>query len=255
MNSVERKIFLTNLRERFGVYSLQSFLQKLRNKFSDNIATDDKKESSEIVPDLPNITEKILDINGTDAWRTHIDSLKKVSLLSDCISKFESSFDNDDMAIFFKSVKNTLNNISSYVDKQFKEPSDINDDTSEEIAEKTGSFVKNCIWDLLRGCHSGIKHSQGYEHYFYKNFSDCLEQYLSSIKVYRKDITEGSYISENAEWFATPFILESSITSQIGTIDEIEVAPHFIPYRDDSFERAELILKGTCIVFGEMKNK
>ena len=31
------------------------------------------------------------------------------------------------------------------------------------LLEETGKIVKDYIWDLLRGCHSGIKHSQGVE--------------------------------------------------------------------------------------------
>lgn len=108
---------------------------------------------------------------------------------------------------------------------------------------------------MLRGCHSGIKHSQGIEKKFYESFYDALEQYLSSIGVYRKNITEGMDIRSNAKWFETPFIRESSVKGCVGKIDEIEVSPHVIPYRDDDGGQDEQILKGVCIAFGEAKKK
>ena len=136
-----------------------------------------------------------------------------------------------------------------------KEPIDINDDTSEEVARQTGKIVKDYVWDLLRGCHSGIKHSQGVEKKFYESFYGCLENYLAEICVYRKNITVGMDVRANAKWFDTPFIRETSDVNLMGNIDEIEVTPHFIPYRDDDGEQDELILKGVCIAFGESKKK
>lgn len=257
MNSVEeRKNFLARLRGLLGDCSRQSFLQKLRNLFNgDAVAHDNEEESSPIDSILPNPQINVLDINGTDAWRSHVEQLKDLSLLSDCISKSQKLLENSNLTPFAKTVKNSLNDIPNYVDKHFKEPMDINEDTSEDVARQTGKLVKDHVWDLLKGCHSGIKHSQGTEKKFYESFFDVLEQYLSSIGVYRKNITEGMDIRSNAKWFETPYIRESSVKGHVGKIDEIEVFPHFIPYRDDDGGQDELILKGVCIAFGEAKKK
>ena len=250
----ERKNFLVRLRSLFGDCSRQSFLQKLRNWFNgDAVHHGDKEEDSPPAEDLPTPPLKILDINGTDAWRNHVEHLKDLSLPSDCIFKFRNLLENSNMTAFVKTVNNSLNDIQNYVDKHFKEPMDINEDTSEYVAQQTGKFVKEYVWDLLRGCHSGIKHSQGTEKEFYKSCFDALEKYLSSIGVYRKNITEGMDVRSNAKWFETPFIRESLVQGCVGKIDEIEVAPHFIPYRDDDGGQDEFILKGVCIAFGGAK--
>lgn len=252
-----RKNFLTQLRELFGNSSRQSFLQKLQNFFSDS-AKKPQRINKEIIKHKSELEETqlvIIDINGTDAWRNHVERLKDVSVLAEGISNSEILLRNSNMAPFAKSVTTSLVDIPAYVNKHFKEPMDINDDTSEEVARQTGKLVKNYIWDLLRGCHSGIKHSQGPEKSFYESFYERLEQYLSSIGVCRKNIKVGMDIRDNAKWFETPFIRESSVTSQIGTIDEIEVSPHFIPYRDEDGAQDELILKGVCIAFGEARKK
>ena len=252
----ERKKLIARLRDLFGDCSRQSFLQKLRNCFSGSAESLAKqKESSPIKSNLPSPTLSVLDINGTDAWRSHVEQLKDLSVLSNCISKFKNLLKNGNMKPFVKSVTNCLNDIPNYVDKHFKEPMDINEDTSEDVAQQTGKLVKDHVWDLLRGCHSGIKHSQGMEKEFYVSFYNALEQYLSNIGVYRKGITIGMDIRSNAKWFETPCIRESLVKGHIGKIDEIEVTPYFIPYRDDEGERDELILKGVCIAFGETKKK
>ena len=227
----ERKNFLARLKNRFGDCSRQSLLQKLRGRFSGS-----EKKSD----------ENILDINGTDAWRNHIEKLKDLSIIADCISK-------SSMTPFVKTVTNFLNDIPKYIDKHFKEPADIDEDTGEDVARQTGKLVKEYIRELLRGCHNGMKHNQGTEKIFYESFHNALEKYLSSIVVYRKNITEGMDIRSNAKWFETPCIRETSLKSRIGKIDEIEVSPYFIPYRDENGEKDELILKGICIAFGEAK--
>lgn len=253
----DRKDFLTILKECFGSCDRKSFLQKLRDFFS-SPAEQTKQDNPTKEPEVsqPEVeAPRIIDINGTDAWRNHVDCLRDVSSLDDCISKSKILLKRASMAPFAKSVTTSLTEIPVYVDKHFKEPIDINEDTSEQVARQTGKLVKEYIWDLLRGCHSGIKHSQGTEKKFYETFCQQMEEYLSSICVYRKNITVGMDVRTNAKWFETPFIRGSSIASCIGTIDEIEVAPHFIPYRDDDGSRDELILKGVCIAFGDTRRK
>ena len=255
MNSVEeRKIFLARLRGHFGDYSRQSFLQKLRNRFSGGaVPIDVVEESSPTYSSLPTPPLNILDINGTDAWRSHVEQLKDLSTLYDCISKSQNILENSNMTPFVKTVTNSLNEITNYVDKHFKEPMDITEDTGEDVAYQTGKLVKDHVLDLIRGCHSGIKHSQGTEKKFYESFFDALEQYLSSIGVYRKNITEGMDIRSNAKWFEPPVTIETSLKSRIGKISEIEVSPHFIPYRNNDGGQDELILKGVCIAFREKR--
>ena len=252
-----RKKFLSRLKQHFGDCSRQTFLQKLRNFFdgkSTNLAEgNDAKESSE--HDISEIHVNLIDINSTDAWREHVNRLKDITVLSDCLSRSKMLLKRTNMAPFAKSVTNSITEIPAYVDRHFKEPMDITDDTSEDVAQQTGKLVKVYVRDLLRGCHSGIKHSQGTERNFFESFYDCLEGYLSGIGVYRKNITVGMDVRVNAKWFDTPFIRETSDVNLMGNIDEIEVAPYFIPYRDDDGGQDELILKGVCIAFGESKNK
>ena len=226
----DRKNFLDRLKAFFGDCSRQSFLQKLRNLFLDE--------------------KPVLYVNETDDWNRHVAKLKDISVISDYISQSKNMYGSANFTKFTKSVANSLNNIPNYVDKHFKKPSDISDDTGEELAEKTGKFVKEYIWDLLKGCHNGIKYSQGAEKNFYETFYERLEKYLSSICVYRKDIKVGMDIRVNAGLFETPFTRETSDKSRNGIIDEIEVAPHFIPYKNDDGEQDSLIIKGVCIAFG-----
>ncbi|MCR5833910.1 MAG: hypothetical protein K6G55_04590 [Selenomonadaceae bacterium] len=257
-----RKNLLNRLKEMFGDCSLQSFLKKLRNFFNGgnqdnsgnqyngvnqyNGGNQDNKDEENFKP---------LDINSTDAWHEYVKSLKNTSRLSDCLSEFNTLLKKSNMAPFAKSVRNAIDKIPNYVDKHFKEPCDINEETSYETAQQTGKFVKNVLWDLLRGCHSGMKYSQGEEKVFYEPFERQMEDYLSSIGVYRKDIVSGMDVRENAKWFETPFIRETTASARWGKIDEIEVMPHFIPYHDEYDNTDELILKGVCIVFGKDKKK
>lgn len=256
----ERKDFLYRLKEMFGDCSRQSFLKKLRDFFCN---VNQEKSSDEVEFKQINELEayereeisKPLDINGTDAWYNHVEFLKDTSPLSTCLIKSNTLLKKSTMAPFAKSVNNALAEIPAYVDKHFKEPRDITEETSEETARQTGKFVKDVLWDLLRGCHSGMKHSQGKEKDFYESFERRLEAYLSSIGVYRKDIVIGMDVRKNAKWFETPFIRDTTASGQWGTIDEIEVTPHFIPYLDEDNNTDEFILKGVCIVFGEAKKK
>ena len=253
----DRKKFLSRLKHHFGDCSRQSFLQKLRDFFAGKSTdlTVGKKNEGSVQPDNSEISVKLIDINGTDAWRDHVNRIKDVSALSECLAHSKSLLKKTNMAPFAKSVANSIDEILAYVDKHFKEPIDINDDTSEDVARQTGKLVKDYVWDLLRGCHSGIKHSKGVEKKFYESFYGCLENYLTGIGVYRKSITIGMDVRANAKWFDTPFIRETADVNLMGNIDEIEVPPHFIPYRDDDGEQDELILKGVCIAFGESKKK
>ena len=256
----ERKDFLYRLKEMFGDCSRQSFLKKLRI-FFDGINKEESLDKGEFkqanehkaVEDEEN--SKPLDINGTDAWHNHVETLKDISLLSACLSKYSTLLKKSAMAPFAKSVNNAITEIPAYVDKHFKEPWDITEETSEKIARQTGTFVKDVLWDLLRSCHSGMKHSQDKEKEFYESFESRMEDYLSSIGVYRKAIVPGMDVRKNAKWFETPFIRETTAFGRLGTIDEIEVTPHFIPYLDEDNNIDELILKGVCIAFGEAKKK
>lgn len=251
-----RKNFLIRLREHFGDSNRQSFLQKLRNFFGDSAYKPHfNAKTPRHEPETEEVPLTIIDINSTDAWQRQVERLKDVSVISACISDSKNFLEKSNLLPFAKSVTNNLADIPVYVDKHFREPIDISDDTSEDIARRTGKLVKNYVWDLIRGCHSGMKHSYGTEKIFYESFYKCLEKYLSSIGVYRKNIEVGMDIRKNAMWFETPFIKETAVTSQIGNIDEIEVSPHFIPYRDDDGAEDELILKGVCIAFGEERKK
>ncbi len=259
VNSVEeRKSLLARLREFFGDVSRSAFLQKLWGRFSDSAETfDDEKEAIQAKPDaecnLP-ASPKCLDINGTDAWREHVAKVKDVSVLSEYIQESQKSMGNSSITSFIKSVKRCIDEeIPKFVGKHFKEPEEIEEDTSENVAEETGKLVKAHVLDLLRSCHNGIKYSRGKEKEFYEAFYDRLEQYLSSIGVYRKDIREGMDFNSNAKWFESPILKEPSRESDIGKIDEIEVFPYVIPYRDR--EPCEGILRGTCIAFDNKVKK
>ena len=251
-----RKDLLTWLKERYGDCSRSAFISKLRNFFSEEPSQETISRAEETAPtpeDMPDI--RALDINGTDAWRSHINRLKDFDLLTDCLTKNTTLLKKASLSTFAKSVNQSLEKIPAYVDKIFQEPLDIDEETSEDVARQTGKFVKDNIWDLIRGCRSGIKHSQGQEQAFYVSFGEKLEEYLSSIGVYRKNIHLGDDVRSNAKWFETPFIKETDKKDKMGLIDEIEVVPHFIPYRAEDNNCDELILKGVCIAFGEAKKK
>ena len=250
------KDFLIGLKERFGSCDRKAFLKKLRDRFSSSAGKPELVEYAKKPEDKqPEVEERIIDINGTDAWQNHVNCIKDVSILSSFMSRSKTLLNSKNIADFAKFVNTSLTNIPIYVDKHIKEPRDINDDTSEEVAEQTGKLVKEYILDLFRGCYDGMKHSQGEEKKFYEDFYDCLEKYLSSIGVYRKNITVGMDVRTNAKWFEMPVILESSTTDPVGTIAEIRVNPHRIFYCNDFGNREEFILKGECLVFGEAKNK
>lgn len=253
----DRKDFLTRLKTQFGDCSRNSFLQTLRDFFNDE-KTGTAEEYNGIADEQPVVPKQniaFIDINGTDAWRNHVNRIKKVSAISEGVFRSHMLFKGANISPFVKSVTKKIEEIPLYVDKHFKEPMDINDDTSEDVARETGKFVKYFIWDFLRGCHSGIKHSQGAESKFYESFYDCLENYLASIGVYSKNIAIGMDVRTHAKWFEAPYIKETDDYNKMGKIDEIEVSPYFIPYRDDDGGQDELILKGICIAFGEVKRK
>lgn len=270
-----RENILERLREWFGDCSRQGFLKKMRDKFS---GTTPKTVSGEELPqakpeslsprreDIPKIETaaihepddahiKVIDISSTDAWRNHVEHLKDISGLRKCLSEFRLTLRRTSMQPMEQSIKRSLAEIANYVEKKFKEPVDITDDTSEEVANKTGAFVKECIFDLLRGCHNGFKHSQGRDREFYEKFESCLEEYLAEAGVYRKAILPGADVRSNAKWLKDLVYREAEHESQIGMIDEIEAAPHFIVYRGENGGREECIIKGTGIAFREAKKE
>ena len=276
----KRENVLERLRDWFGDCSRQGFLQKMRDRFFGTVPKtdpgeevphakpmDSSLESADIrmediskietaaVQESENVHIKVIDINSTDAWRNHVEHLRDISGLRDCLQKFRLTLRKDNMKPMAQSFRHSLDDIEKYVEKKFKEPEDITDETSEDAATKTGAFFKECIFDLLRGCHNGFKHSQGREREFYERFEACLEAYLAEAGVYRKAILPGMDVRSNAKWLKDLVYREAEHGSQIGTIDEIEVAPHFIVYRDENGERDECIIKGTGIAFGEAKKK
>ena len=109
---------------------------------------------------------------------------------------------------------------------------------------------------MLRSCHSGIEYYQGEARDFYESFVAGAEKYLESIGVYRKDIKPGEALdNSNAKWFKNTYYKETKEKQRVGTIDEIEIAPHFIPFQSAYNEPDELIVPGICVAFREAKNK
>lgn len=260
----ERKGFLNRLKAKFGDCGRRSFLQKLRAMFSGKASTPhDDSDVSAVMQESEQEQEqeqiisqyRVIDINGTDAWRDYVERLKDTSLLHDCLNRFNMLLKKERMVKYADSVSRNLAEIPSCADRRFKEPKDIDEDTSEKMARQIGAFVLEHIAELLRGCHSGLKYSQEDERQFYRTFADCLEQYLSDVSVYRKEINLDKPFAEYTRWFASPFTKEAIAADRIGFIDEIEFLPHVIPYRNDDGETEELILKGSCIVFCETKRK
>ena len=162
-----------------------------------------------------------------------------------------------DMIKRAESIRRNLDGISDYADKKFKEPEDIDTDASEEFAERTGKFVKDRIWDLLRACNSGIKYDQDPDrNSFWRDFLNILEEYLLSIHVYKQnDIAPGLDFYSHSDYFEVPFPKDTSDKDKIGIIDEIEVYPHVIPYLDEDGDSEERILRGVCFVFVEPNNQ
>lgn len=208
-------------------------------------------------PEPPKILGIPIDIDSTDIWHDHVTKLKNISTLNDFLDRFKILLESRDMVKPAESIRRNLNGISDYVDKKFKVPEDIDTDTSEEFADRTGKFVKNQIWDLLRACNSGIKYDQDPErNSFWRDFLNILEDYLLSIHVYKQnDIKPGLDFYSHSDYFEVPFPKDTFDKDKIGIIDEIEVYPHVIPYLDGDRDREERILRGVCIVFVESKNQ
>ena len=253
----ERKAFLTRLWNFFGACDRTSFLQKLRDRFH-NISSDVPTVQQELSSSAEAPQYRIIDINGTDAWHSYVERLKDISLLEKALHHAESLSVKENMGQFAASVRSMQKNLAaipSYVDKKFKTPDDIDEGTSGDLADKTGGFVKNYILDFLRICHNSAKHSQGAEQIFYEDFAARLEQYLSSICVYRKDIVPGMDLHTYADWFEAPTCRETHDPQRIGIIDEVDSSPHVIFFRDDYGECEEKKIKGSCIVFTAMRKK
>lgn len=246
----ERKDFLTRLKTLFGACGRKFFLQRLRDWFDGSTAP----FALPPAPDPAPRQSTIIAIKSLEDWQRYVARLQDTEPLCQFLARSQSVLKKTTMVPFAKVAQKALVNIPKSVTKKFKTP-EIDETLSEETAWKTGQFVKDCFWDLLRSCHSGLKHSKNDEKRFYESFDAQIEQYLSAIGVYRQNIEPGMEIGANAKWFDTPYIVETDDTDRLGTISEIEVVPHFIPYLDGDDKPDEVILKGTCMVFGEVKKK
>ena len=254
----ERTGFLTRLKARFGDCSLRVFLEKMRNRFKAEVPdvhvereAFDSAPASEPMPEIkPDAYRwQVIDINGTDAWRSYMARLKDILCLYDCLDRFKVLPESDSMVKYANSVQRQLADIPSYLERKFKEPEDIDEDTSEKFARQIGTFAQDCISELLRGCHKGAKYSEGETKQFYEIFAEHLEKYLSSVGIYRKDIMLDKPFTTYAKWFKASFSIETDEADRRGFIAEIEFFPHTISYRNEFGETEELILKGSCIVF------
>lgn len=253
----ERKTFLTLLRSFFGECGRTSFLQKMRDRYSEFFSDVLSIPHDLAVPaEMPQY--HVIDIDGTDAWHRYVEKLKDISLLEDVLRHAETLSNRGDMGSFDATIKSMQRNLAAippHINKKFMIPDDIDEGTSGEFADKTGAFVKDYILDFLRICHNSAKHSQGAEQIFYEDFAARLEQYLSSICVYRKDIVPGMDLHTYADWFEAPTRRETHDPQRIGIIDEIDFPPHFIYFRDEYGDREEKKIKGSCIVFTAMRKK
>ena len=253
----ERKTFLTLLRSFFGECGRISFLQKMRDRYSEVFS-----DVSSIPHELPVPAEMpqyhVIDIDGTDAWHRYVEKLKDISLLENALRHAETLSNRGDMGSFDATIKSMQRNLAAippHINKKFMIPDDIDEGTSGEFADKIGAFVKNCILDFMRICHNSEKYAQGEEQKFYADFAGCLEQYLSSVAVYRKDIESGVDLHTYADWFEAPARRETDDSDCVGIIDEIDFPPHFIYFRDEYGDREEKKIKGSCIVFTAMRKK
>lgn len=261
----DRKNLLARLRKMFGDSSRQTFLQRLYN-FDNDIKSDDDNDvvDNDIKIDDDNDSEpteppssqvKIIDINGTDSWLNHVRALKNISVLNACLARYENLLRKTSMIVYYTSVQKSLTAILNYVDKYFKEPQDITDETSEEVARQTGKFVKEYVLNLLKSCHRGKLTGRSEEFKFYEDFEAALESYLETICVYRESIDIGADIRINAKWFETPITKESPTPEKIGTIAEIEFVPHIIHFRNDNGVQEDMIIRGMCIVFAQARQR
>ena len=271
--------FLAHLFNKLGDISLSTFWKRasdksnrrksrLKSKFPNKYS--DIQDSPQIIedaspqifedsqtPEPPKILGIPINIDSTDAWRDHVTKLKDISILNNFLDNFKNLLETRDMIKRAESIRRNLDGISDYADKKFKEPEDIDTDASEEFAERTGKFVKDRIWDLLRACNSGIKYDQDPDrNSFWRDFLNILEEYLLSIHVYKQnDIAPGLDFYSHSDYFEVPFPKDTSDKDKIGIIDEIEVYPHVIPYLDEDGDSEERILRGVCFVFVEPNNQ
>ena len=284
MGANEIKQLLTQLKNKFGDCSRSIFLQKLKARFSadkssaasseESVVANESAETrqNDYLPYLPengsdaaDIAEvsgdlelpEPIDINSTAAWEDHVNRIKDVSSLQDCLDNYRLlSEENDNVKILFNSVNRTLKtDIPKNVKKLFSEVPELDEDTNEFVAEQTGKFVQKSVIDLLRGCYSGIKYSHGTLKKFYESFTEYVENYLASVGVYRKDVKPGMVHKDYIKWFEPPILLENSDSNRSNVIAEIKLVPHYISYLNENSEREELILKGSCAVFAEPGRK
>ena len=269
--------FLTKLRVRYGAGSRLAFLLKLRKWFGEKPQAAPESEIYVTCP-LPYVSppeaerkdtvcvpvrpvaaaaeplcRNVIDINGTDAWRRHIKKLQDISDLQECLA--DDNIQTAGVEDFAKSARKILSRIAGYIDKKFKEPEDIDDETSDDIAVATCKFFQDNIRDLLRGCQAGLKHGRGAEREFYLKLDKALHRYLAVVGIYRKDIQPGTNVRDCSEWFKPPYIKETAETAKIGTICEIDPYPYYIPFIYADNEIVNKIIKGECIAFGEPREK
>ncbi|MDO5296534.1 MAG: hypothetical protein Q4F00_07885 [bacterium] len=261
---LEIKVFLAKLKERLGACGRREFLQRLRVRFSAGASAAPRSDS--VLPDAlrseqdaVNLAEEAdtlslydpITIDSYEAWQNHVQKVSDISKMRNCLAEYDSLAQDENMQKYFTSVNKTLEReIPKFVEKIFKKPCDIEENTSEDVAEQTGKFVKACILDLLRGCNSGIKHSSGTINSFYKAFAESVEKYLASIGVYCHHVVTGDNFKSLTRWFEPPSIITTADEKQVGVIDEIQLAPHRIPFLDQNEDRDELVLRGICTVFG-----
>lgn len=262
----DREDFLAYLRSRFGSCGRKLFLQKLRDRFQcDSFDVPSEKSPSikassaklsPIQQELPSAEEtspyRVIDIRGADDWRSYVERLKDISLLENvlhCAEQMSKKNDMKQFAVSIRSMQKKLMELLLHVDKKFKLPEDIDEDTSEALADKIGAFVKAYLLDFLRICRNSVKYSQGVEQRFYKDFAESVEKYLSSISVYCKNIAPGENLHTYGDWFETPTCRETCDPKRIGIIDTIDFLPHFMFFRNAYEEREERKIKGSCIVF------
>lgn len=252
----ERTDFLTRLRGLFGTCGRLHFLQRLREKFAAPADTPEVQETPRVLPQAT--AYRAIDINGTDAWHSHVERLKGIFALEDCLHQADMLAEKEmsgDFAASVRSMQKTLREIPPYVEKNFKEPLEIDEDTSEDVAAATGKFVKKHIFSLLRACHQSRVYRRGEQQVFYRAFAEHLAEYLASVCVYPKDIAPGSNLSDYSDWFASMIPKETGDADLVNQIDEIDCPPQFVCYRDADRIIEELKIPGSCIYYAAAKKK
>ena len=251
-----RTDFLTCLRGLFGICGRSHFLQRLREKFAAPADTAEVQDAPCVLPQAP--AHRAIDINGTDAWHSHVERLKDISALEDCLHQADMLAQKEmsgDFAVSVCSMQKNVREILRYVEKNFKEPTDIDEDTSEDVAAATGKFVKKHIFSLFRVCHESVKYNHGEQQFFYEAFAERLAEYLAAVCVYPKDIVPGTDLQICSDWFSTMIPKETGDADLIHRIAEIDCPPQFVCYRNEDGVSEELKIPGSCIYYAAAKKK